>query len=194
MTQRPLLTAGYVLGFGLGGFFDGIVLHQLLQWHHLVSGIVPDDTLAGLELNTLWDGIFHMAMYAITAIGLVLLTLLPLGLRAAGIVMVAVPLSMAIGMAALHALGYSLNQITIAGFVLSLGLLVDDSIVVVENIARHLRMGHSRTEAAILGTKQILEALLGCTAALVLAFLPLAAAGTSDPVPVRRRPGAAARC
>src|SRR5690606_24136158 len=49
------------------------------------------------------------------AIGLVLLTLLPLGLRAAGIVMVAVPLSMAIGMASLHALGYSLNQITIAG-------------------------------------------------------------------------------
>ncbi len=108
------------------------------------------------------------------AIGLVLLTLLPLGLRAAGIVMVAVPLSMAIGMASLHALGYSLNQITIAGFVLSLGLLVDDSIVVVENIARHLRMGHSRMEAAILGTKQILEALLGCTAALVLAFVPLA--------------------
>src|SRR5690606_11764178 len=97
-----------------------------------------------------------------------------LGLRAAGIVMLAVPLSIAIGMASLHLLGYSLNQITIAGFVLSLGLLVDDSIVVVENIARHLRMGHSRTEAAILGTKQILEALLGCTAALVLAFVPLA--------------------
>jgi multidrug efflux pump subunit AcrB len=108
------------------------------------------------------------------AIALVLLTLLPLGLRAAGIVMLAVPLSIAIGMASLHMLGYSLNQITIAGFVLSLGLLVDDSIVVVENIARHLRMGHSRTEAAILGTKQILEAILGCTATLVLAFLPLA--------------------
>lgn len=108
------------------------------------------------------------------AIGLVLLTLLPLGLRAAGIVMVAVPLSMAIGMASLHALGYSLNQITIAGFVLSLGLLVDDSIVVVENISRHLRMGHSRFEAAILGTRQILQAILGCTATLVLAFLPLA--------------------
>lgn len=109
------------------------------------------------------------------AIGLVLLTLLPLGLRAAGIVMVAVPLSMAIGMGSLYMLGYSLNQITIAGFVLSLGLLVDDSIVVVENIARHLRMGHSRMEAALLGTRQILQALLGCTAAMVLAFVPLAA-------------------
>lgn len=108
------------------------------------------------------------------AIALVLVTLLPLGLRAAGIVMIAVPLSLAIGMASLYFLGYSFNQITIAGFVLSLGLLVDDSIVVVENIARHLRLGYSRAEAAIAGTKQILQAILGCTATLLLAFLPLA--------------------
>jgi multidrug efflux pump subunit AcrB len=108
------------------------------------------------------------------AIALVLITLLPLGLRAAGIVMVAVPLSLAIGMTALYFLGYSFNQITIAGFVLSLGLLVDDSIVVVENITRHLRMGFSRVDAAIAGTKQILQAILGCTATLILAFLPLA--------------------
>ncbi|MEN9705831.1 MAG: hypothetical protein RLZZ393_1710, partial [Pseudomonadota bacterium] len=108
------------------------------------------------------------------AIALVLLTLLPLGLRAAGIVMLSVPLSLAIGLASLYFLDYSLNQITIAGFVLSLGLLVDDSIVVVENIARHLRMGHSRTEAALAGTRQIFEAIIGCTATLVFAFLPLA--------------------
>jgi multidrug efflux pump subunit AcrB len=108
------------------------------------------------------------------AIALVLLTLLPLGLRAAGIVMISVPLSLAIGMTALYFFGYSFNQITIAGFVLSLGLLVDDSIVVVENIARHLRMGRSRMEAAIAGTREILQAILGCTATLLLAFLPLA--------------------
>ena len=108
------------------------------------------------------------------AIALVLLTLLPLGLRAAGIVMLSVPLSLAIGLAALYFLDYSLNQITISGFVLSLGLLVDDSIVVVENIARHLRMGYSRAEAALAGTRQIFEAIIGCTATLVFAFLPLA--------------------
>jgi multidrug efflux pump subunit AcrB len=108
------------------------------------------------------------------AIALVMLTLLPLGVRAAGIVMLTVPLSLAIGMTALYFLGYSFNQITIAGFVLSLGLLVDDSIVVVENISRHLRMGMSRAEAALAGTKQILQAILGCTATLLLAFLPLA--------------------
>ena len=107
------------------------------------------------------------------AIGLVMVTLLPLGLRAAGIVMIAVPLSLAFGLMVLYFAGYSLNQISIAGFVVALGLLVDDSIVVVENIARHLREGHSRTQAALLATRQIFEAILGCTATLVFAFLPL---------------------
>src|SRR5690606_12383488 len=61
------------------------------------------------------------------------------------------------------------------GFVLALGLLVDDSIVVTENIARHLRSGVSRIEAALAGTRQIFVAILGCTAALIFAFLPLLA-------------------
>jgi multidrug efflux pump subunit AcrB len=107
------------------------------------------------------------------AIGLVAITLLPLGLRAASIVMISIPLSLAIGVATLHMVGYSLNQISIAGFVVALGLLVDDSIVVVENIARFLRAGHSRTQAAILATRQIFQAILGCTATIIFAFLPL---------------------
>jgi multidrug efflux pump subunit AcrB len=114
------------------------------------------------------------------AIALVLLTLLPLGLRAAGIVMISIPLSLAFGLSALYFLGYSLNQLSIAGFVVALGLLVDDSIVVTENIARHLRLGLPRTAAALAGTRQIFVAILGCTATLVFAFLPLLALpGTS---------------
>jgi multidrug efflux pump subunit AcrB len=107
------------------------------------------------------------------AVGLVLLTLLPLGLRAAGVVMISVPLSLAIGLALLYAAGFGLNQLSIAGFVLALGLLVDDSIVVVENIARHVRHGYGRVEAAVKATDQIYLAVLGCTATLVLAFVPL---------------------
>lgn len=107
------------------------------------------------------------------AVGLVALTLLPLGLRSAALVMLAIPLSLAMGIAGLWALGYSLNQISIAGFVVALGLLVDDAIVVVENIARHLRQGADRVQAAIRGTGQIALAVLGCTAVLILAFLPL---------------------
>jgi len=107
------------------------------------------------------------------AIALVLLTLLPLGLRASLVVMISIPLSLAIGLSLLYFTGFSLNQLSIAGFVLALGLLVDDSIVVVENIARYLRAGYSRVEAAIAATDQIALAVLGCTVTLLFAFLPL---------------------
>ncbi|WP_394672967.1 efflux RND transporter permease subunit [Limnobacter sp.] len=107
------------------------------------------------------------------AVTLVLITLLPLGLRASGIVMVSVPLSLLTGLACLYYAGFSLNQLSIAGLVVALGLLVDDSIVVIENIARYLRMGYNRVDAARLATKQISLAVLGCTATLLFAFLPL---------------------
>ena len=109
----------------------------------------------------------------IIAILLVLVTLLPLGLRASAVVMTSIPLSLAIGVFLLKATGFSINQLSIVGFVIALGLLVDDSIVVVENIARMLRMGLPRREAAIRATRQIAVAVLGCTAALIAAFLPL---------------------
>lgn len=107
------------------------------------------------------------------AIGLVMLTLLPLGFRASFIVMIAIPLSLALGLVGLNAFGISLNQLSIVGLVVALGLLVDDSIVVVENIERWLREGHSKMEAAIKATQQIGMAVLGTTATLVIAFMPL---------------------
>jgi len=107
------------------------------------------------------------------AVTLVLITLLPLGLRASGIVMVSVPLSLLTGLACMYYAGFSLNQLSIAGLVVALGLLVDDSIVVIENIARYLRMGYNRVDAARLATKQISLAVVGCTATLLFAFLPL---------------------
>jgi len=74
-TPRPRLplAAALTLGFGLGMFIDGIVLHQLLQWHHMVSEYESMDTVAGLEVNTSWDGIFHAAAWVVTAAGAVML-------------------------------------------------------------------------------------------------------------------------
>ena len=109
----------------------------------------------------------------IIAILLVALTLLPLGLRAASIVMISIPLSLAIGIILLNIMGYSLNQLSIVGLVVALGLLVDDSIVVVENIERWMREGHSRLDATLKATNQIGMAVLGCTVTLIIAFLPL---------------------
>jgi len=109
----------------------------------------------------------------IIAILLVSITLLPLGGRAALIVMISIPLSLAIGLVLLNFIGYNLNQLSIVGLVVALGLLVDDSIVVVENIERWLREGHSRMDATIKATQQIGVAVVGCTATLIIAFMPL---------------------
>ncbi|MCC6652002.1 MAG: efflux RND transporter permease subunit, partial [Candidatus Eisenbacteria bacterium] len=84
-----------------------------------------------------------------------------------------IPLSLAIGVALLQLTGFSINQLSIVGFVIALGLLVDDSIVVVENIERFLRNGASREDAAIRATRQISVAVLGCTATLIAAFIPI---------------------
>ncbi|MEE1612714.1 DUF2243 domain-containing protein [Microvirga sp. CF3016] len=68
------VSAGIFFGLGLGGFFDGIVLHQLLQWHHLVTAAgYPPDSLENLKINTFWDGLFHALTYVFVAIGLGLL-------------------------------------------------------------------------------------------------------------------------
>jgi len=107
------------------------------------------------------------------AIGLVAITLLPLGGRSSLIVMISIPLSLSIGIVLMSLLGYTLNQLSIVGLVVALGLLVDDSIVVIENIERWMREGHSRLEATLKGTHQITLAVIGCTATLIIAFLPL---------------------
>ena len=68
------VSAGLLLGLGLGGFFDGIVLHQLLQWHHLLTSAgYPPDNVRNIEINTWWDGIFHLSTYVFVLLGLVLL-------------------------------------------------------------------------------------------------------------------------
>ncbi len=107
------------------------------------------------------------------AIFLVLLTLLPLGPRASVVVMISIPLSLLIGLFLLNLFHFTINQLSIVGMVVALGLLVDDSIVVVENIERYLRLGYSRKEAAVAATRQIGPAVIGCTATLIFAFLPL---------------------
>jgi uncharacterized membrane protein len=63
--QLPPSTPGLLFGLGLGGFVDGIVLHQILQWHHMVSARTAPTTLAGLEVNTLADGFFHLATWVL---------------------------------------------------------------------------------------------------------------------------------
>jgi uncharacterized membrane protein len=67
------IAAGILFGLGLGGFFDGIILHQVLQWHHMLSSWYPTDSIDNLILNTFWDGVFHSATYLFVVAGLFIL-------------------------------------------------------------------------------------------------------------------------
>jgi uncharacterized membrane protein len=71
--RGPLVSAGTLLGVGMGGFIDGIVLHQLTQVHNMLSGKYPPTTLVNAEINMFWDGLFHAFCWIMTAIGLALL-------------------------------------------------------------------------------------------------------------------------
>jgi uncharacterized membrane protein len=68
--DRRLVWGAAALGFALGGFFDGILLHQILQWHHLLSGVAPSETAPDLRFQVLADGLFHLLSYVLALAGL----------------------------------------------------------------------------------------------------------------------------
>lgn len=72
-TLRPLVASGMMLGIGMGGFLDGIVVHQILQLHNMLSAKYPPTSLVNVEVNMFWDGLFHLLTWVVTAAGLVML-------------------------------------------------------------------------------------------------------------------------
>jgi uncharacterized membrane protein len=71
--RSPLLAAGVALGIGLGGFVDGILFHQLLQLHSMLSALYPPTSVLNIEHNMVWDGLFHVFAWCTTMLGVVLL-------------------------------------------------------------------------------------------------------------------------
>lgn len=83
-----------LLGVGLGGFMDGILLHQIFQWHHMLSSVLPPDDMADLQVNMAWDGYFHLGVWAATVLGVLLMwsggrraSTLPPGLWVVGMIL-----------------------------------------------------------------------------------------------------------
>jgi uncharacterized membrane protein len=66
----PIVSCGILIGIGMGAFADGILLHQILQWHNMLSSRVPPVDLVSAKVNMLWDGIFHAAAWIVTAMGI----------------------------------------------------------------------------------------------------------------------------
>jgi uncharacterized membrane protein len=74
-TRPPTPLPSFLMGLGFGGFIDGIVLHEILQWHHMISSTQPTDTVAGLELNVIADGFFHVLTWLLVMAGTTLTVL-----------------------------------------------------------------------------------------------------------------------
>ena len=117
------------------------------------------------------NGFLNSLLQGIALVGLIIF--LVLGYRSSSIVMMAIPLSILMGLWVVDSLGFSLQQMSIAGLVVALGLLVDNSIAIIENIERFLAEGYSRREAAIKGTQQLIAPITSATLTTVLAFIPI---------------------
>jgi multidrug efflux pump subunit AcrB len=116
-------------------------------------------------------GFFNNLMSGLILVGLVVFT--TVGYQAALIVMLAIPVSLLIGIGFVDLSGFGLEQMSIAGMVIALGLLVDNAIVVTENVARYMQMGYSRVESAVRGTSEVGWAVVSATMTTVLAFIPI---------------------
>ncbi len=142
-----------------------------------------DELPAGMSLETVFDqaakvrkrinGFLMNLIQGIILVGIVIF--LSLGIRSSLVVVTAIPLSLIIALGFVHLWGFGLQQISIAALVVSLGLLVDNSIVMVENIDRFISRGHSRREASILAASEIGWPVVTATLTTVLAFIPIAA-------------------
>lgn len=151
---------------------------------------------ASIELYTVFDQSESVAsrlnsflsnlLQGLILVGLVVL--LAVGIRASVVVMLAIPISILIGLGFIDLTGYGIQQMTIAGFVIALGLLVDNAIVVTENISRFMRKGYTNKEAAVRGTGQVGWAIVSATVTTVLAFAPIAMMGYTSGEYIRSMP------
>ncbi len=130
--------------------------------------------IVGDQSKQIRDMVAELENGIITALILVIAVLLfAMGIRNSLFVAAAIPLSMLLALLVLNALGFTLNMMVLFSLILALGMLVDNGIVIVENIYRHVEMGKSLKEGAIDGTREVAGAVTASTATTVAAFLPL---------------------
>jgi HAE1 family hydrophobic/amphiphilic exporter-1 len=149
-----------------------------------VEKLQKDYSSAGLKISVANDGsvytlqsadaVIHDLILAIILVALVMLFFLH-SIRNSLIVMVTIPASLVATFIGMKLLGYSLNLMSLLGLSLVVGILVDDAIVVLENIYRHMEMGKNRVRASYEATKEIGFTVTSITLVIVVVFLPIAA-------------------
>ncbi|WP_192349377.1 efflux RND transporter permease subunit [Algoriphagus sp. Y33] len=151
-------------------------LAELVKTHKSVGfqfEIASDQSVYTLESA---NSVIHDLMLAVLIVGFVMLLFLH-SLRSAFFVLIAIPAAMIPTFIVMYVLGFSLNLMTLLALSLVVGILVDDSIVVLENIFRHMEMGKNKEKAALEGRNEIGFTALAITLVDVVVFLPMALAG-----------------
>lgn len=170
--------AVYLSVWPLPGTNEIKVAHDLRRE---VQAIAPD-LPAGMEIALAYDGAVYMEnsikeimttfLETVAIVGLIVFFFLG-SWRSALVPLVTIPISLIGAMAAMMAMGFSLNLLTLLAIVLSVGLVVDDAIVVVENVARHMRDGMSRTQAALVSSRQLFGPIVAMTITLAAVYAPI---------------------
>jgi multidrug efflux pump len=155
------------------------VANRLREAMERLRPTLPKD----IEMRLVWDGTMFMRDAleeitktlgeTITIVGFAVFLFMG-SMRTALVPLVAMPVSLIGAAIVMFALGFSLNLLTILAIVLSVGLVVDDAIVVVENVERHVRQGKSRIDAALIGARELIGPIIAMTITLATVYTPIA--------------------
>jgi multidrug efflux pump subunit AcrB len=159
------------------------VANRVLEKINLLKGaMIPSDVVVTVTRNygetaeeKSNELLFHMLIAVVSVSVLIMLTL---GLRESGIVAIAIPVTLALTLALLYLYGYTLNRVTLFALIFSIGILVDDAIVVVENIVRHYRLpenrGRSILDVAVEAVDEVGNPTILATFTVIAAIIPMA--------------------
>src|SRR6185437_10246352 len=179
MIAKYNATEGVYLGiWPVPGVNEIEVQHRLVDEMERIRPTLPPD----IDMQLVWDGTMFMrnALTEITKtlsetilIVAVVVFLFMGSVRTALVPLVAMPVSLIGAAIFMVAFGFSLNLLTLLAIVLSVGLVVDDAIVVVENVERHVRLGKSRIDAALIGARELLGPIIAMTITLATVYTPI---------------------
>ena len=179
MIAKYNATEGVYLGiWPVPGANEIDVQHRLVDEMERIRPTLPPD----IDMQLVWDGTMFMrnALTEITKtlsetilIVAIVVFLFMGSIRTALVPLVAMPVSLIGAAVFMLAFGFSLNLLTLLAIVLSVGLVVDDAIVVVENVERHVRLGKPRVEAALVGARELLGPIIAMTITLATVYTPI---------------------
>lgn len=160
---------------------DGADALRISEEVHAILDELQDDVPASVTLEVFGDTSHYVrnnldTLYTNAAVGLALVLMILwsfVGLRNGLMAALGIPVAIAGGLVVMHLLGITINLLSLLALILSIGIIVDDAIIIVENVFRHVEAGIPRREAAIVGTREVFWPVVSSTATTCSAFLPL---------------------